>query len=80
MSGTPDGIAIARLEEKVGQLVTRGEKRDEALERVEAKIDAVEAKLDKSSGGMAVLRWLGLGSLGSALAVTAAIYAWVKGG
>jgi hypothetical protein len=71
MTGGEAG-AIARLEVHVEQLVASNA-------RLSAKVDAIEQKLDQSAGGMAVLRWLGLGSLGSAIAVSAGVWAWFKG-
>ncbi len=76
---SPHDAAIARLEVQVSHLVETAMKRDAALERMAGQIDAMQAKLDQSAGGVAVLKWLGFGSLGSALAVSAAVYAWLKG-
>lgn len=67
----PDAAALARLEVHVQTLM-------ESNKRLAEKVDAIEAKLDQSAGGIAVLRWLGLGSLGSALAVCAAVYGYLK--
>lgn len=75
---TTQDAAIARLEEQVKQLIRAGEKHDATIERMAGQLDAVQAKLDQSAGGIAVLRWLGLGSLGSALAVCAAVYGYLK--
>lgn len=77
MSG-PETAAIARLEVQVAHLIEAAEKRDAVIERMAQQIDAMQAKLDQSAGGIAVLRWLGLGSLGSALAVCAAVYGYLK--
>lgn len=73
----PDA-AIARLEVQVLHLIEAAQKRDAVVERMAEQIDAMQAKLDQSAGGIAVLRWLGLGSLGSALAVCAAVYGYLR--
>ncbi len=75
---TTHDAAIARLEEQVKHLIAAGERRDDMMKDMADKLDAVQAKLDQSAGGIAVLRWLGLGSLGSALAVCAAVYGYLK--
>ncbi len=75
---TTQDAAIARLEVQVQHLVEAADKRDATIERMATQLDAVQAKLDQSAGGIAVLRWLGLGSLGSALAVCAAVYGYLK--
>lgn len=77
MSGN-EAAAIARLEVQVSHLLDAAKKRDEAMEDMAQKLDAIQSKLDQSAGGIAVLRWLGLGSLGSALAVCAAVYGYLK--
>lgn len=74
----PESAAIARLEVQFQNLVEAGVKRDKLMERMASQIDMMEAKLDQSAGGIAVLRWIGLGSLGSAIAVTGAVFAWFK--
>ncbi len=71
--------AIARLEVEVRHLIEAGARRDAVMERMAQQIDALHAKLDQSEGGIKVLRWLGFGSLGSAIAAMAALYAWIKG-
>lgn len=76
---TQPDAAIARLEVQVLHLLESAAKRDAVIERMAGKIDAMQAKLDQSAGGIAVLRWLGMGSLGSALAICAAVYAYLKG-
>jgi len=70
--------AIARLEAQVSHLLDASRRRDEIIERMADKIDRMEAKLDQSAGGIAVLRWFGFGSLASALAASAAVFAWLK--
>ena len=74
-----DNSALVRLEERVAYLIASAEKREKALERVIEKVDAIEAKLDQGAGGVKVLRWLGFGSLASALAACGAVYVWLKG-
>lgn len=78
----PDAAAIARLEVQVQHLIASAARREAAMERMAEQIDAMQAKLDQSAGGFAVLRWLGFGSLGSAIAAMAAVgtwFAWMKG-
>ena len=78
MTGS-ESNAIARLEVQVSHLIESAVKRDQVMERMSSQIDAMQAKLDQSAGGIAVLRWLGFGSLGSAIAICAAVYAYLKG-
>lgn len=76
MSGT-DAAAIARLEEQVRQLIRSSERYEERMEDMAKQLDAVQAKLDQSAGGFAVLKWFGFGSLASVISVGAAVYAWM---
>ena len=75
----PHDAAIARLETQVAHLIEVARKQDVVIDRMAAQLDAMQAKLDQSAGGVAVLRWLGLSSLGGAIATCAAVYAWVRG-
>lgn len=74
--GENDAAAIARLEEQVRQLIRSSERYEERMEDLAKQIDAVQAKLDQSAGGFAVLKWLGFGSLASVIAVGATVYTW----
>lgn len=73
---TDQAAAIARLEVQVAHLIEAAEKREKMMERMAAKLDAMEEKLDQARGGFAVLRWFGFGSLASLIALGAAIYGW----
>lgn len=73
---TDQAAAIARLEVQVAHLIETAAKREQIMERMAAKLDAMEAKLDQAQGGYAVLKWFGFGSLASVIALGAAIYGW----
>ncbi len=73
---TDQAAAIARLEVQVQHLIEAAERRERAVERMAAKLDVLEQKLDEAKGGFAVLRWFGFGSLASLIALGAAIYGW----
>ncbi len=86
---TDQAAAIARLEVQISHLVAMAEsrerardvadaKREAAMVRMAEELDHIKTKLDQSAGGIAVLRWLGLGSLGSALVVCATIYGYLR--
>ena len=75
---SPHDAAIARLEVQLSSLADIVRRQESAIDRMIGQIDAMERKLDQSAGGVAVLKWLGFGSLGSAIAVSAAVYAWLK--
>ena len=77
---TTQDAAVARLEEQVRNLTDHGKRLETTLERVVNKLDQVEAKLDQSAGGFAVLRWFGFGSLASLIALGSMIYAWTHKG
>jgi hypothetical protein len=74
---TTHDAAVARLEEQVKHLIAAGERRDKMMERMAEKLDAMEAKLDQSAGGFAVLRWFGFGSLASIIALGSTVYLWL---
>lgn len=65
----PDAAALARLEVHVQTLM-------ESNRRLAEKVDAIEAKLDQSAGGITVLRWFGFGSLASLISLGLIIYGW----
>jgi hypothetical protein len=59
--------AIARLEAHVTMLT-------DGMRRLEQKMDAMESTLTQAKGGVAVLRWLGLGSLAGVITAGVAVY------
>jgi hypothetical protein len=77
---TTQDAAIARLEAQVSHLTENAKKMETTLDRMAAQLDAVQAKLDQSAGGFAVLRWFGFGSLASLIALGSMIYAWTHKG
>lgn len=74
---TASETAIARLEVQVQHLLDAAKKRDEVIDRMADQLDAMQAKLDQSAGGFAVLRWLGFGSLASMIALGSSVYLWL---
>jgi hypothetical protein len=66
--------ALVRLEVRVEHLLAALDKQEKRADALEAKLDAVMAKLNESSGGVKVLRWFGFGSLASVLALGAMLY------
>lgn len=78
MTGS-DNSAIARLEVQVSHLIDGAKKQEAAMERLHTQLAEVQETLAQSTGGLKVLQWLGLGSLGGLLAAGAAVYHWIKG-
>lgn len=77
---TTEDAAIARMEVQVAHLIEGAKKQEVALERVHQQLSNVQETLAQSTGGLKVLQWLGLGSLGGLIAAGAAVYHWIKGG